>query len=340
MRECVVIPTTADRNHYLYCALKRIRAQDSKLDIAVFLDRSCGGNAEALAVVGEFGAALYYVGLHDFYGNSFAAMTAYSWAYEQEYDLVHYNESDTMQHPDCLDWHREQHEMFPSIFASCGWVFNQKSPLLPDVMFAPWIYAPNFGIARDKLALVVKHSVPEYFENPRDYVLKTWPNSILHSRGTQENTAFFEQDAVLQYVLMEHRLQVAWRGTALVDHVGASGYNRPKGLVFEGTLDERVTKVESLIADPHTRAEIFGRSIVEREIGRVLPKRERVYTISLPGGWRSEFVSELKPGMLPKVINSVRIADYEGAVITSVLRDAQEGDTLPSTKDLAQGLGG
>ena len=323
MRECVLIPVTPDRAHYLACALKRIRAQDESVDIAIFLDRvetikRNGREKLEILSLAPNGAAVFDVPEHAYYGNSFAVMLAYKWAYDQGYDLIHYCESDVMMHPDCLAWNREVHETIPGIFASCGWVFNRQAPIEPDLAIAPWIYTPQYSIKREKLALVVKHAVPEYYNDMRGYVLRTFPNSILHNRGLQENTAYFEQDAVLQYVLMEDKSQVAWRGTALVDHVGISGYNRPNGPVFEGSLDERITKVEALIADPHTRAEIFGRAIVEREIGHVLPKREWVYSITLPGGWTSEFVSERKLDLLPKRINSVPMpAD---AVITATLR--------------------
>jgi hypothetical protein len=206
----------------------------------------------------------------------------------------------------------------PGIFASCGWVCNLHAPIEPDLALVPWIYTPQFSIKRNKLALVAKHANHDYYSDMRGYVLRTFPNSILHNRGAQANTAFFEQDAILQYCLMEDKSQVAWRGTALVDHVGVSGYNRPSGLVFEGTLDERVTKVESLIADAHWRAEIFGRAIVEREIGHKLRQRRYVYSIKLPGGWTSEFVSELKREQLPRRLNSVPMpAD---AVITGTLQ--------------------
>jgi hypothetical protein len=319
MRECVVIPTTVDRSHYLHCALRRIREQDPKIEIAVFLDRCDGGGADTYQIAGKFHASLYYVGRHTLYGNSLAALTALQWALvTEDFDLIHYCESDTMMHPDCLAWHREIHADMPNIFAACGWVCNLHAPIEPDLALVPWYYAPNASFKRDKLALIVKHAIPEYFQDMRGYVLKTFPNSILHNRGAQTNTQFFEQDGLIQYVLMEDKSQVAWRGTALVDHVGVSGYNRPSGLVFEGTLDERVTKVESLIADAHWRAELFGRAIVEREIGHKLRKREYVYSIRLPGGWTSELVSELKLEQLPRRLNSVPMP--RDAVITGSLR--------------------
>ncbi len=316
MREVVLVPTY-QRDHYLACCLKRIRAQDKKIRIVVCGDQGVA-SGDAVLLVTDFDTSLFLGDKHKTYGNTYNVMRSLRWAYAEGFDLIHYCEDDTMMHPDCLAWHREVHEDMPNIFAACGWVGNQHAPIEPDLALLPWIYTPNYSIKREKLALVVKHAVREYYNDMRGYVLRTFPNSLLHNRGRQENTAFYEQDAILQYCLMEDKSQVAWRGTALVDHVGISGYNRPNGPVFEGTLDERVTKVESLIADPHTRAEIFGRAIVEREIGHVLPKREWIYSITLPGGWTSEFVSESKLEMLPKRLNSVPMP--KDAIITATLR--------------------
>jgi hypothetical protein len=275
-------------------------------------------NPELFSICAHFKTRLLTVPNHTRHGNSFATMMAYKWAYDEGYDFVVMTEDDVAHHGDCLAWHREMHEDIPNLFCSCGWVFNLHAPIDKDFYLAPWFYAPNSAWKRDKLALLVRHAVPEYWDNMRQYVLETFPTSILHNRGAQSMTNFFEADGLAQYVLMEDKSQVAWRGTALVDHVGISGYNRPNGPVFEGTLDERITKVESLIADAHTRASIFGRAIVEREIGHVLPKREWLYSVTLPGGWSSEFVSESKLDLLPKRINSVPMpAD---AVITATLR--------------------
>ena len=92
-------------------------------------------------------------------------------------------------------------------------------------------------------------------------------------------------------------------------HIGASGYNRPAGPKFEGTLQERIAQVEGLLEDPYWRAELFTREVVEREIGHVLKKREYKYRITLPGGWESFCTSELTKDRLPKRINSVPLGN-------------------------------
>lgn len=323
MKEVVVVPTY-DRNEYLDCCLRRIRDQDGDIGILVSVDRCRIIPDETRSILAKYKAEGFAAGEHNHYGNSYNVLRALRVVYYfGGVDLLHYCEDDTMMHPDCLAWHREVHADIPGIFASCGWVFNRFAPINADTQMAPWYYAPNACFSREKLALIVKHAVPAYFDNMRGYVLSTFPSSVLHNRGRQENTAFYEQDAIVQYCLGEDKTQCVWRGTALVDHVGASGYNRKKGPVFEGTLDERVTKVEALIADPHWRAELFGREIVEREIGHRLGKREYLYRVNF-GGWESEFVSELRNEQLPRRLNSVDVPD--DALITQSLRGALRGE--------------
>lgn len=303
--ECVIL-TTWDRNHFLWCALRRIRLQDQQVRIVVFSDRG-EDNAELREVARAFEAEVRVIPIHDYYGNSFCTMEALRWAYDQGFDLIHVNESDFMQSRDCLSWHRQVHDLFDDIFCSCGWVFNRQAPITDNRMFAPWFYAPNYSIRREKLAQVVKHANPLYYNNMRGYVLKTFPDSLLHAKGMQENTGFWEQDAIFQYCIEQDKSQVAWNGIAKGAHCGASGYNRPAGPKFEGSLEDRIAQVEALIEDPWWRAELFTREVVEREIGHVLPKREFKYRITIPGGWESELKSELKKERLPNRLNSVNL---------------------------------
>ena len=305
-KECVIVPTYK-RNHYLWACLRRIRVQDQKIPIFVFSDRD-EDNGELRDVCRTFEACLEVSPIHEYWGNSYCVMEALRWAYWMGWDLVNVCEDDFMQAEDCLSWHREVHDLWDDIFCSCGWVFNRQAPIENHRMFAPWFYAPNYAIRREKLAQVVRHANPLYYNNMRDYVLKTFPDSLLHAKGMQENTGFWEQDAVFQYCIEQDRSQVAWNGIAKGAHLGASGYNRPQGPKFEGNLQERVAQVEGLLEDPWWRAELFTREVVEREIGHVLKKREFHYRLKVAGGWESEFKSELTANRLPARINSVNLS--------------------------------
>lgn len=305
IKEAVLVPTFR-RNHFLWACLRRIRVQDQRIPIIVFSDR--GEDTEELRhVCGTFGAGLEITPVHNYYGNSYSVMEALRWAYRMHIDTVFVNEDDFMQGEDCLNWHRRALDLPGNFFCSCGWVFNQHAPISDDLMFAPWFYAPNYAIRRGKLGQLIRHANPLYYANMRDYVLKAFPDSLLHAKGTQENTQFFEQDAIFQYCIEQDKSQVVWNGIAKGCHVGAQGYNRMAGPVFEGALQERVAQVEELISDPWWRAELFTRPVVEREIGYVLEKRQLRYRVTLPGGWSSELTSELTLNRLPKRLNSVNL---------------------------------
>jgi hypothetical protein len=305
LKETVLVPTYK-RNEYLHCALRRIREQDEKIKVMVFSDRG-EDNEELRSVVKSFNCRLKIVPKHNYYGNSFAVMEAYRWAYDHGYELVMLNEDDSMQHPDCLAWHREAHELFSDLFAACGWVFNLHAPITKDWMFAPWFYSPNCSFRREKLKFIVEHANPVYYSDYQRYVLETFPHSILHNKGKQRTTKFYEQDAIVQYVMEHDRSQVAWCASAKIDHCGIAGYNRPDGPKFTGTLEERIAQVEALIADHYLRADIFGRKVVERELGHELPRRYNLYRVTLPGGWQSEHLSELRIDQLPRRVNGVTL---------------------------------
>jgi hypothetical protein len=304
MKQLVVVPVTPDRSHYLKVCLDHIRKADPSLPILIGLDRSMGFDWEL--PIGERDTVLH-IPEHRNYGNTYAVMNLLKVAYNaapSQFDVIHYVESDTMVKPDAFAWANRMHEEYPDSFAACGWVCNQEAPInLDDYSFA-WYYAPFTSFRREMLGKVVEHCRPEYFQNMRRYVMANFPDSALHANGKQTNTKFFEQDALMQYILERDKLTCMWRRTALCHHIGAHGYNRPDGPVFTGTLDERVTKVETLLANPHLRAQMFGRAIVEREIGGPIPKRTFRYRINLPGGWQSELVSELEQRDLPIRLNS------------------------------------
>jgi hypothetical protein len=301
MKEICIVPTF-QRNAYLYVALKHIRAQDGKLEIVVFSDRA-EDNPELREIAGQWNAGLRIIPRHAYYGNSFCVLEALRWAYECGFEMIHVCEDDTVMHGDCLDWHRWIHGEFDDIFCSCGWIFNTYAPITFDEAFAPWFYAPNYAILRNKLKQVVAHANPLYYNDMRGYLLEQFPQSALHKGHLADN--YFEQDALFQFCIERDRSQVAWRGIALVDHIGASGYNKPHGTKFTGTLGEQIAQIEDFLGDKYWRMSLFGRERVEREIGHELKPRMHRYRVRVGEEWESNFTSELVPKALPKVINSV-----------------------------------
>jgi hypothetical protein len=320
MRE-VVLVTTYRRPEHLYCCLKRIRAAEPHIAVAVFPDRCTATDFETEVALRTFRTGLtqiHTVPDHDYHGNTMNTMEAFRWAYNEGFDRVFYVEDDVMVHPDFFAWHRAQHDQWPRIFATMAWIFNRHAPITDDVMFQPWYYAIGTCFARKKLELVVQHANPKYYADMPGYVEKTFP-------GSQLNTPFgiqhYEQDGLIQRVLDLDKTQTISPGITKCTHIGSFGYNRgwdSRDELFAncGDFGERCQRLEMFIGDAYWRAEVFGREIVEREIGHELPKRTFKYKIGLPGGWETEVVSERSKERLPKRINSVSLP--QNAIITKV----------------------
>jgi hypothetical protein len=309
MRECCVV-TTYKRPELLHCCLKRIRAAEPGIEIIIFPDRGTARDPETILAVRDFkrgNLQVNFVPDHDYHGNSYNVMEALRWAYNEGSTRIFYIEDDVMVHPDFFTWHRAQHELIPDLFASMAWIFNRHAPIVDDLLFQPWYYAIGTCFPREKLGLIVEHASPRYYEDMQSYIEKTF-------KGSQLNTPFgiqhYEQDGLIQRVLDADRSQTISPGITKCSHMGMYGYNRgwkTGSDLFDGALDfeERIRRLEDFISDPYARATIFGREIIEREIGRELPRRSFVYRVELPQGWTTEFTSELTMNKLPRKINSV-----------------------------------
>lgn len=309
MREFVIV-TYWKRPELLHCCLDRIRASEPKIPVMVFPDRGSWKDKQVQEICQHFNAEIACVPDHDYYGNTYCTLEAYRFAFNAGFERVYLIESDVVIHSDFFPWHREQHEEWPDIFCSMAWIFNRHAPITDDVLFQCWFYSIGVCFARDKLALVVEHATPRYYDDMAGFIQKHFKGSPLNDPA---NIAHFEQDGLLQRILDQHKLQTVSPGIAKCSHMGfvrsygdtgaAAGYES----LFEGlrSFEERVERVEQLIADPYERMSYFGKEIVEREIGHAIQERSFRYRIKLPGGWESEFESPLDIKKLPKRLNSV-----------------------------------
>jgi hypothetical protein len=309
MKELIVIPTYKRPEMLFYC-LSLLRNFAPEIPVAVFPDRGTLNDKETLEVLDAFDPDLVQgmlVPEHDYYGNTYNVMEALRWAYCTRAELIYYIEDDVMIHEDFFAWHREMHEEFgDDIFAAMGWVFNHYAPITVDPMFQPWYYAIGTSFKREKLAHIVEHATPRYYEAMPEYVQKTFKNSILNS---PINITHYEQDGLIQRVIDVDKSQTVCSGIARCSHLGVFGYNRgwEKRDDFFGdakTFEARLAKISQLIGDPYWRASLFGRAIVEREIGKILPPRLHKYLLKL-GAFECDYESELAVDQLPKRLRSV-----------------------------------
>jgi hypothetical protein len=316
----VVILCCYKRYELLFCCLKRVREAEPLIPIFLFPDRGTWKDARLQEIAKRFDAQVIRVPEHSLHGNSYNAGEALRYAYNAGIELVHYLEEDALPKPDLFPWTLAQHEDFENIFCSAGWVFNLHSPIDSGDYFAPWIYIPQFSIKRDKLEMVVEHLGPSYYNDMQKYLSEHFKDCGLNAM--YPNVVHYEIDGLLQRVITVSKLQVVWPSVAKVEHAGYGGYNRGGYEAYDELFKDipdfnvRVELVESLMLDEYWRASVFGREIVEREVGHAIAKREFLYRIKF-GEWESTFKSELTKAFLPKRINSVRIPPDAELVIMS-----------------------
>jgi hypothetical protein len=316
-KEIVLVPTYKRPEMLFYC-LTMLRAYGGNdLTIAVFPDRGTYNDKEFQDVMSSFderNTHALFVPDHDYYGNSFNTMEAFRFAYNADCDLTYYVEDDVMVHWDFFHWHRAVQEEESDIFASMGWIFNHYAPITMDLLFQPWYYSVGTCFSREKLKLIVDHATPRYYKDMPGYIEKTFAGSVLNTGG--QNIQHYEQDGLIQRVMDRDHTQVVCRGIASCTHLGTFGYNKgwEQRDSFFGdakTFEQRLQKISDFVADPYWRASLFGRPIVEREIGKELPPRMKKYLLRV-GPYECEYESELKPEQFPKRVRSVpRTPDME-----------------------------
>lgn len=316
MREIVIVPTF-ERPELLFLCLKYIREADPDIKIRLFPDRGTWRSVRAAAAT--FNAEIQHVPEHDYYGNSYVTMEAYRWAYNEGYHLTYLVEDDVFVHSDFFDWHRKMHDEFSDIFGAMGWIFNRHAPIEQAEMFQPWFYSVGVSFAQPKLGLIAEHASPRYYTDMAGYIKKRFSSSPLNDPFNVMHT---EQDGLIQRILDKDKTQTVSPGIAKCSHMGFGGYNRgwtPYQNFFKGckSFPDRIKRLEAFYADPYWRTGIFGRSIVEREIGHEIPPRSFNYKIKLPDGWESEFTSEMTRDHLPSRINSAAVPDDAEVVLTS-----------------------
>jgi hypothetical protein len=314
MRELILVPTYK-RKWLLFSCLERIRTYCGKAEIIVFSDRASEEGKDAAEM---FKAAWIQMPEHDYYGNSYSTMEAYRFAYNMGADLVYLIEDDVMVHPDFFDWHREMHREFPEIFAAMGWVFNQHAPIDKGEMFQPWFYSIGVSFSREMLKLIVEHASPLYYGDMHKYIRERFKSSPLNDPF---NIMHVEQDGLIQRILDQNKSQTVSSGIAHCSHIGMGGYNRgwtTYAKFFEGIdhYEDAARKVDAFLKDPYWRISLFGRGVVERELGYHVPERKLNYTVRFDG-WESDFVSEMSRANLPRRINGTEIPEHAEIMLNS-----------------------
>lgn len=238
MQDVVIIPTY-DRPELLWLCLEYLaRTTEGRFaQIRVVVDAHIGQPSpprrEIDLVLNKFPQLSLQVGYrqsHAFQGNSYNVLMAFKDAYEKEDgEFVYLIEDDVVIHPTFFVWHRWMHAANLTLGCSIG----VKDP-------GHGAYA-SLGVCfrRERLAVILPHCRPAYFQNMRGYCHTYFPPSPFDC----------EQDGLWARVLKEAGTPTVWADIPLAQHVGWYGYHRRKSTRPHGTLDQKFAQVKQALGN-------------------------------------------------------------------------------------------
>lgn len=192
---------------------------------------------------------------NNYRGNPSNFLEAYKDAYNTDADFVYLVEDDVMVGPDFFLWHEAMMEI-ENPFISVGWHCIRDTAKVPPTE-DPHAYVTSYrdfssiGVCwqRENLEYLVRHANADYYSDMGHYMRRAFPGSPIPA-----NT-WTEQAGLITRLLHEkpgERL-VCWAGASRVSHYGfAHGYHRPKGVVFRGSLAQRIQQVKDHTRDVKT----------------------------------------------------------------------------------------
>lgn len=250
--DVILIPTWL-RPEYLQLCLEHIEAAGGQdKEIIVMHDRHTkdGPNVQAeiklaYEVVTSFKSRLNISfevrDPHPYIGNPCNFLQLYKRAYlGGPYRYIYLIEDDVLVTPDFFRWHETVQER-GDYFCTVGWHCIRNPEIRPSIDPTEYIESlrdfSSIGVCwkHEKLAALVKHATPEFYQNMRGYLAKAFPGSPINP-GT-----WTEQAGVITRLLHEKKdRMIAWPSMRRLSHVGVSGYHRPGGHKFDGPLEKRV----------------------------------------------------------------------------------------------------
>lgn len=230
----VVLVTTYNRPDYLRLCLEYLsRAEGSgNKDVRIYVDRGKSLIREIYEVVNDFRCALnptvFFRDAHSYHGNSYNTLEAYREAYQSDAEFVYLVEDDVLVQPDFFRWHEEvqkQSDFMCSIAYRCSRNPQvTRDPILekdPEAYFVSAQDYASIGVCwkKQKLAEVVKHACPEYYQDMTKYAFTHFPDNRFAE-------CFTEQDGLIMRILHDVKGNVAWPYVPRCFHFGTFGYHR------------------------------------------------------------------------------------------------------------------
>lgn len=262
MRDLVLIPTFA-RPEYLQLALEHLAAADGGPDKEIWImhDRHVNDPGHILAEIEaaqkiaeafepKFKALKFHKrSAHPYVGNPLNFLELYKSAYETDARYVYLVEDDVLVSKDFFKWH-EAVQARGDYFVTVGWHCIRNAEVKASQDPTEYIESTrdfsSIGICwkREKLAPLVKHATQHYYRAMKVYLGQAFPGSPINSGQ------WTEQAGVITRLLHETKDRwVAWPSLSRVAHVGISGYHRPGGHRFNGSIEQRVRDLRAAVAD-------------------------------------------------------------------------------------------
>jgi hypothetical protein len=263
MSDIVLIPTF-QRPEYLQLCLEHLLAAEGGKEKEVYIsyDRHTNDTAPVLRDMDysqqiaesfkEKFAKMTFVARqpHPYVGNPCNFLETYKHAYfNSGARYVYLVEDDVLVAKDFFKWH-EAVQARGDYFITVGWHCIRNKEVLPSQDPTAYIESTrdfsSIGICwkREKLLAMVKHANPNYYRAMRNYLAAAFVGSPINPG------LWTEQAGVVTRLLHEAKNRwVAWPALSRVAHVGISGYHRPGGHRFDGSLAERIAGLRAAVTD-------------------------------------------------------------------------------------------
>jgi len=246
-RDIVLVPTYF-RSEYLWLCLEAIASAEGGCDKEVWVSHDHHPadfgrvDPDAATIAEHFKNVFKSFRWIDrkstsFHGNTYNTLELYKEVLATDARLVYLVEDDIIVEKDFFRWHEAVQKKGDY---ACSWVGGHGSDEGKD----PSQYVEirdnysSLGTCwrREQLAGVVEHCKDEYYGNMLGYVVRRFPNSPLGDK-------YWEQDGLIVRVLAERGLTAAAPCVKRAYHIGVTGYHRPTGPRFTGSLQQRVEQL-------------------------------------------------------------------------------------------------
>ena len=276
MRDIVIVPTY-DRPEYLAVCLERLAAatgSESK-DIYVRQERHEEGShffAATREVCDQFSDAFHYLELrwcqeNSSYGNSRNVFRGLTFALEELPDRTYLIEDDVMVMEDFFMWHEAVQKKYPTAFVSVASSVNQSLDYA--------INGPEVLDERETNSLAIHISKYAYSSVGVCFPQKTL-RCIVHPASVLPTRTFgpgVEQDILIKELMKQSYGESIWPYLPRAYHTGWYGYHRNTGLRFNGSLQEKIAALRSVL---HNQDKISSMALVQNI--KAVPTKQ-------PGDW-------------------------------------------------------